>query len=244
MVSRTENSKTGSICHEMTLQQFFDGTEYENTMRKKGNDQQERLSEETVRERKTHLRQEMIQRMRSLPEAYVQQAGKRIQSWVLSMPAFQHAARIFIYVSVGNEPSTLWILKQALAAGRAVYVPKCLGQGKMVAARIYRFEDLSPGMLGIPEPCDWSETCGPESLDLIIVPCVCAGRDGKRLGHGAGYYDRFLAGYAEKAVCLCFEQLLTEEIPMEETDVRLSAVLTEEKLYDGLSYSRVVPPGR
>nr|AHF24747.1 5-formyltetrahydrofolate cyclo-ligase [uncultured bacterium Contig12] len=183
---------------------------------------------QTIREKKKLLRREMIQRMRNLPESYVQEAGRRIQEQVLSMPAFQNAGSVFVYVSIGREPPTGGILQQALASGKSVYVPKCQGQGIMEAARIRSAEDLKPGVLGIPEPVDWSETCGPEELDLMIVPCVCAGRDGKRLGHGAGYYDRFLAGHAEKAVCLCYARLLEESIPTEETDVRIPVILTEE----------------
>ncbi len=202
----------------------------DDAMGKEENAGQACLSGESVRDSKRRLRREMRQRMLALPEAYVRAAGERMEARVLAMPAFRRAERIFVYVSVGREPSTRRILQEALASGKAVYVPKCLGKGEMAAVRIRDMADLTPGTLGIPEPRDWSDACGPADLDLILVPCVCAGRDGKRLGHGGGYYDRFLAGGAEKAVCLCFDRMLTEDIPTEETDVRMPAVLTEEAL--------------
>ena len=66
-------------------------------------------------------------------------------------------------------------------------------------------------------------------LDLMLVPCVCASLDGKRLGHGAGYYDRFLAEKAEHAVCLCFHRMIRDDIPITDNDAIIPMVLTEEE---------------
>ena len=64
--------------------------------------------------------------------------------------------------------------------------------------------------------------------DLILVPCVAAAMDGRRLGHGAGYYDRFLAGRGAKTFCLCFGRLLREDLPAGPEDIRMDAVVTED----------------
>jgi 5-formyltetrahydrofolate cyclo-ligase len=98
----------------------------------------------------------------------------------------------------------------------------------MLAVRIRDLDCLVPGAYGIPEPSDAGETVSAKDLDLIIVPCVAAFKDGKRLGHGAGYYDRFLAGGSGKTVCLCFRELLEAHIPVEDTDITMFLVVTEE----------------
>ena len=64
-------------------------------------------------------------------------------------------------------------------------------------------------------------------LDIIIAPCLSACLDGSRLGHGKGYYDRFLFSGNKKTICLCFRGMLCEEIPMTDNDVYMSLVLTE-----------------
>ena len=100
--------------------------------------------------------------------------------------------------------------------------------------------------------------CSGYKIDLAVVPCVSADRSGGRLGHGAGYYDRFLHGQTMYKFGLCFDELLMDnvakryapgsaaatilagqgigpvekQIPMEESDVRLDRVITEKQNYN------------
>ena len=71
-----------------------------------------------------------------------------------------------------------------------------------------------------------------EDYDLVIVPCLCAGKNGERLGHGAGYYDRFLQGSRWLKICLCLEENIREDIPMGQHDLYMDLVITEENIYE------------
>ena len=56
-------------------------------------------------------------------------------------------------------------------------------------------EDLAPGTFGILEPKE--ERLRPVSLaeaDVVLVPLLAWDEKGQRLGYGAGYFDRALAG--------------------------------------------------
>jgi 5-formyltetrahydrofolate cyclo-ligase len=71
----------------------------------------------------------------------------------------------------------------------------------------------------------------PDALDLVIVPGLAFTVDGKRLGHGRGYYDRFLYEYEERhghrprTIGLALRAQLLDDLPMERWDRRLDLVL-------------------
>jgi len=73
---------------------------------------------------------------------------------------------------------------------------------------------------------------------LILVPNLCCDRQGYRLGHGGGYYDRYLAGYAGMTVSLCPAQWLQEQLPREEYDLPVRLVLTENAEWRGAEAPR------
>lgn len=178
---------------------------------------------------KKPFRRRMLNEQKHLPEAYIAQASEIIQEKVLSMKQYRAAQSVFLYVSTDREPSTQRILRHALESGKSVYVPKCINRREMLAVSIHSLAELEPGAWGIPEPRQRTEEITADALDFILVPCVCASPDGKRLGHGAGYYDRFLAGKADHTVCLCFHRLLRDDIPITDNDAILPMVLTEEE---------------
>ncbi len=178
-------------------------------------------------ERKKQLRKELLAKRKELPEEYRRAAGESIQEQVLSSPEYAAARSLFVYVSMPGEPPTERIIRRALADGKEVYVPKCV-EKEMLALRIAGTDELRPGPMGIPEPVDCVETKTADGLDLILVPCISISEDGSRLGHGGGYYDRFLARERSSAVCLCFRRMLCADIPAESTDVRIPRVITEK----------------
>ena len=180
---------------------------------------------------KRELRRRLKARSASLTAEYRQASDAAIRGAVLDSELWQRAENVFLYVSMWKEPDTYTLLHAAFEASKRVYVPLCCPGGVMKAVRIHALDGLRPGTLGIPEPVDCSETAAPGTLDLAIVPCTAASRDGRRIGHGAGYYDRFLREHGCRTLCLCYEELITEEIPMDENDVWMDFVVTEKGTY-------------
>ncbi len=86
-----------------------------------------------------------------------------------------------------------------------------------------------PGAFGIPEPAEGSETVPPERIGLVICPGTAFDGKGGRLGMGAGYYDRFLPKCVNAVFLMAaFSAQRAEELPLEDTDVRMDLIATED----------------
>lgn len=156
---------------------------------------------------------------------YVKNSSDIIQQKVIASEQFQKSKSVFVYVSLPNEPATDLIINTALEQGKNVCVPKCISKGKMIAVRINSMSDLKAGAFGIREPV--SDTAAEKDFDLCIIPCVAASPDGRRLGHGAGFYDRFLENLNTYKMCLCFGKNIFEDIPVDGHDILTDMIVTE-----------------
>ena len=131
-----------------------------------------------------------------------------------------------------SEPETRDIIEKAWSMGKVVCVPKCISDGNMVPVVIKNLNDVRTGKFGILEPVNSFNTISWEKIDIAVIPCVSADKKGNRLGHGAGYYDRFLHKTHMKKICLCFEQNVSEKIPTDNNDVSVDMVVTENGVYE------------
>ena len=66
---------------------------------------------------------------------------------------------------------------------------------------------------------------------LVLVPGLAYNRRWDRLGRGAGFYDRYLAGLntAVVTVGVAFHLQLIDDLPCEAHDVRVRTVVTERE---------------
>lgn len=152
-------------------------------------------------------------------------ASERITEYVLSETAFSDARNIFIFLSTASEPDTDKIIEAAVAAGKKVFVPIVRG-GEMFAAAYSPGVDTVTGAFGIREPRDVQPT--DEVPELTFVPLVAFDSDKNRLGHGKGYYDRYLAGKNTRKIALAFAAQFVERVPSDIRDVRMDEIVTEE----------------
>lgn len=97
-------------------------------------------------------------------------------------------------------------------------------------------QDLEVRRHGVPEPRG-GEPITPADLSAILVPGLAFDRAGQRLGRGAGYYDRFLAGLERERTAdtglptligVCFDGQVVERVPTEAHDRRVEFVVSEQ----------------
>jgi 5-formyltetrahydrofolate cyclo-ligase len=134
--------------------------------------------------------------------------------------AFKRAKRVGLFSCRSLEPdvrSLLGLESKEFAFPTVV----------MDTLRYYRVNSLSellPGFSGIlePKPQPSNEMRVWEMGDLILVPGLCFGSRGVRIGSGKGYFDRFLSAMPEGVLFMgvCWNaQLGLESLPVDPRDV-------------------------
>lgn len=173
-----------------------------------------------------------------------------IRNWEV----YRNAELLLFYVSYRSEADTLQLIKEALADGCKVAVPKVIGKD-MVFYRITECAQLVEGYKGILEP-DTERTVpitgmtkaterpeiraenaesvaysGLPERTLLFVPGCAFDEKGGRMGYGGGFYDRFMKHFPEAVrVALAYEEQLVEEVPREVHDEPVDIIVTETRI--------------
>ncbi|MBI2423461.1 MAG: 5-formyltetrahydrofolate cyclo-ligase [Candidatus Hydrogenedentes bacterium] len=179
-------------------------------------------------------KQEMRTRYRALRAAL---APEQVHAWgeaicvhVLAHPWVAAAAQCFCYVDAKeNEAPTRGIIDALTARGVKVGVPMARAGGTLEWHAFQTWDELGPNRLGILEARpECFRPLVPARGAVCIVPAIAYSPGGHRLGHGGGYYDRFLAGFSGHTIGLCFEACLARDLAVEAHDIAVEAVITEK----------------
>ena len=141
------------------------------------------------------------------------------------------------YWATGGE-LPLHVLQLRLPANWIWCLPVVLPAKKLGFAPWRGGDALGNNRYGIPEPMFSADAClKPEDLHAVILPVLGFTADGLRLGMGGGYYDRSFA-FRKQAkappllIGAAYAAQETDELHMQDWDVRLDAVATERGWID------------
>lgn len=194
----------------------------------------------TVKTAKKMLRQSVLEARRAMTPATRQTASRQILAELYTLPDFVAARTVFLYASMADEVQLYPLMEYCLLLEKTVCLPLITGPGTMDAVKLPSMDALIPGKFGIktidPVRC---ELVPPSVIDLIVVPGAAFDARGRRLGLGAGYYDRFMAERAPQAgrIALAFDCQLADCVPVEPHDQIVDLVITESrclKVSDGM----------
>lgn len=147
---------------------------------------------------------------------------------ILSDGLWRASGTVLLYHSLPDEVDTSSLLENASLMGKRILLPRVVGDELELC--IYTPDTLRSGAYGIMEPAGdvFPLSCYAE-IELAIVPGMAFDRHGARLGRGKGYYDRLLP-LLPKAyrMGLCYAFQLLDCLPVEEHDIRMDEVVTDE----------------
>ena len=173
---------------------------------------------------KKALRRQISAKKRALTEAQIETASQRLAEKLFAHPLYQNASAIYAYLSYNQEVRTLPILRQAIADGKRVAVPKVFGE-KMRFLWLDDLDRVAEGYCGIPEPID-DGPVADDSGALVLMPGLAFDPMGHRLGYGGGFYDKFLAVEPHPTIALCYDFQLLPCLEVQPHDIPVDAVLS------------------
>jgi 5-formyltetrahydrofolate cyclo-ligase len=175
---------------------------------------------------KREFREAVKKRLAIMTPSEYSESNAAIREHFLGLGRVQRAISIMIYHSIGNEVETVSIIQTLLSIGKTVSLPVCMPSRDLIAGLVTDVNQLITTHFGLREP-DLKELQHPEFMDLIVVPGLAFDERGYRLGRGAGYYDRFLAGqpYCYK-LGFAYNFQVFPQIPAESHDIRMDGLMT------------------
>ncbi len=181
---------------------------------------------------KSTLRTEMIARRDAMPESERRRVAEALFEAVRALPQYRSARSVLATMAIGSEWGTQAFIERALAEGKALVLPRVTPPPRHLALHVVADpkRDLVAGVWNIPEPDP--ARCVPvdlEQVDFALVPALAVDREGFRLGYGAGYFDKLLAGRQARPYCVTAlpAAFVVERLPHEPHDVPVDLVIDE-----------------
>jgi 5-formyltetrahydrofolate cyclo-ligase len=184
---------------------------------------------------KADLREKMRARLAKITTEERETAESRIARRVVELPEIVDADGILSCLSFGTEVDTRRVIERLMEAGKELYVPRAQDSDHTLHVHPWPCSLVTLPM-GLRQPPAGEPELAAERIadriDAVLVLGLAFERHrGWRLGHGGGYFDRFLSAHPGLLpVALAFECQLVDALPLEPHDRPMGLVVTEERV--------------
>jgi len=183
---------------------------------------------------KAALRTTLKERLALVEPPAATESARRVAGRVLGLPELASARSVLVCLSFGTELGTEDLIERLRSSGRQVYLPRTDPRDRSLHLHAYpcSMKTLS---FGLREPLPSAPELPPDSvsttLDAALILGLAFDRKGYRLGHGGGYFDRFLRGRPFPAIGLAYDFQLVDQVPVESHDLPMALVVTDHGIY-------------
>jgi 5-formyltetrahydrofolate cyclo-ligase len=173
---------------------------------------------------KSQLRKLALQKRRELD---VQTLSEKIMNNLFSIEEYKCAKNVLTYFPLKYEVQTQASLSDD---SKIWYLPRVNGNNLEVC--LYDSQQLVKGNFNIQEPTN-DKISDLSFIDMVIIPCVAADKNGYRIGYGKGYYDRFLPNISRDCVkvLLVPSDLFFDNVFPDNYDVSANVIVTDKEIF-------------
>ena len=179
---------------------------------------------------KKKIRKEILEKLHNIDKEEKKKRVGILKEKLFSLKEFKKAKCVMFYVSKHYEIDTHEMIDESIAMGKKVVVPITLKEEKTLKLSELRDrqKELVKGHYGIHQPGEKHVKPVPlEAVDVMVIPGIAFDKYKHRLGHGGGYFDRFLhkAPPSLFTVGLAFGFQIVNELPRYDTDIPVHKIL-------------------
>ena len=149
---------------------------------------------------------------------------------LIKNPVVQNARVIAGYKATDKEVDLSNFYCWAKENGKVIVYPKVVSATEMEMIRFVNEEVFIQGAFNILEP-DTSKgsVLNPEQINVILCPCLGYDENHYRLGHGSGYYDRYLQKCPQaKRILIATTVQKLKKVIVDKYDQPVDQLITEE----------------
>jgi 5-formyltetrahydrofolate cyclo-ligase len=190
------------------------------------------LSSSELKRAKREVRRSVLAVRDAVPATERSRLSVAVTRRFLSLPEVRSARAVFAFWSFGSEVSTAGLIEALDERGVRVTLPRIV-DGDLEAVSHRPGDATTEAAFGALEPAG-DDVVRPTSIDVVATPGVAFDRQGRRVGYGGGFYDRFLPHTRRDAVRIGLAFGLRvlregESLPAGHADLSVDAIVTEEE---------------
>lgn len=200
---------------------------------------------DTSNHSKADLRREMRARIKALSPEQRREASMQACARLGGLDDFERALMVMLYMPLPDEPDLTPAAIRCFQQGKSVCVPFVDWRREdmyAVEANTFDDEQMELDERGLRRPRE-GRPIPVSAIDLIVVPGLAFDAQGRRLGRGGGFYDRFLTRLSNRTVRvgLAFDVQIVESVPVENHDGLMDVVVTDRRVTRGATRQRIRP---
>ena len=160
-------------------------------------------------------------------------AGALLSATFFTNASIDAGAVVAGYAPVRDEMDVLPLLSGLAERGHACALPVVTGQATPLIFRSWQpGAPLTDAAFGVSVPPDSAPVVVP---DILLVPLLAFDAACRRIGYGAGYYDRTIAelkdGRGVRTIGIAYADQQVDEVPVDEYDQILDLIVTERSVF-------------